>query len=151
GNPPTPTSPKVKSKLLSVLPPIGPGKVYELGSGWGGLALSLARVFPENEVVGIERSPLPWLTAMIRGWALGPANLDFKRSDFLKHGLEDAALVLCYLQPAAMARLHPKLEAELAPGATVLSHTFRVPGWQAAETYEAGDIYRTPIYIYWVP
>lgn len=148
GNPPTPTSPRVKAKLLSVLPDIPPGVVYELGSGWGTLAFALAGAFPGHAVIGIERSPVPWLVSKCRQLAVRRANLAIERGDFLARPLHDAALVLCYLQPRAMERLRLKLEAELAPGALVLTHTFRLAGWRAREVHEATDIYRTPIYIY---
>ena len=41
--PPLPTSPSVRKTLLAMLPSQVDGPVYELGSGWGGLARTLAR------------------------------------------------------------------------------------------------------------
>ena len=45
--PPLPTSPSVRKTLLAMLPSQVDGPVYELGSGWGGLA------GPAGEVVQI--------------------------------------------------------------------------------------------------
>ncbi len=148
GNPPTPTSPRVKARLISSLPDIPPGVVYELGSGWGTLAFALARALPGHAVIGIERSPVPWLVAVCRQLIRPAGNLTLVQGDFLTRPLDDAALVVCYLQPGAMERLRPKLEAELTAGSLVLTHTFRLAGWPDAEVHEASDIYRTPIYIY---
>lgn len=58
---------------------------------------------------------------------------------------------MCYFYPGAMARLAPKLTAEFAPGGTVLSHTFALPGWCPQRTAIAGDLYRTPVYLHQVP
>ncbi len=43
GAPPVSTSPQARSVLLDVIAPGPGGVIYELGSGWGGLARSLAR------------------------------------------------------------------------------------------------------------
>ena len=37
------------------------GCVYELGSGWGQLAIHLAATYPSAQVIAIELSPLPYL------------------------------------------------------------------------------------------
>ena len=47
-----------------------------------------------------------------------------------------------------MTELKPKLEAELRPGALVLSNTFAVPGWQPVATRTADDMYRSAVYLY---
>ena len=68
--------------------------------------------------------------------------------DFHRADLTDAALVACYLTPPAMAKLKPKLEAELKPGALVLCNTFAVRGWQPVAVATAPDAYRSQIYLY---
>ena len=148
GNPPTPTSPRVRARLMAVLPPLGSGSVFELGSGWGTLAFPLARRFPERPVIAVERAPVPWLASRLRLALAGPPNLKIERGDFLARPLDGAALVVCYLHAPAMARLKTKLEAELTPGCWVLSHTFRMAGWEPVRTEGAGDLYRTPVYLY---
>jgi hypothetical protein len=47
-----------------------------------------------------------------------------------------------------MARLRPKLEAELAPGAVLVSHTFALPGWRPEAVVRAPDLHASPIYRY---
>ena len=68
---PVPTTPRVAAAMLDLVPALPPGRIYELGAGWGNLARALARRFPERQVVGYELSPLPLLVA--RAWlALSP-------------------------------------------------------------------------------
>lgn len=152
GSPPTPTSSKVRSAMLAVLPRRLPetegGAIYELGAGWGGLAVAFARRFPDVRVVAIERSPLPFLVCRLRAAMSGQNNLEARRDDFLTANLTDAVLVVCYLSADVLAKLQPKLETELAQDALVLSSTFAVPGWRPADERRAPDLYRSPVYLY---
>ncbi len=158
---PMPTLPAVRRTLLAALPApaqVGGGAVYELGAGWGGLALALARRYPAARVVAYELSPLPWAVCALRARLAGLAGrggrtgleprLAVHRADFLAASLADARLVVCYLDPGNMAALRPRLEAMLAPGAVVVSSTFAVPGWRPAALHRAPDWQRSPVYVY---
>lgn len=151
GNPPTPTSPKVRRAILSTLPPLNEGNVYELGAGWGNLALALAAQDPDRPVIAVEASPLPWLVARIWSAVSRKRNISVLRRNFMEIGLSDAALIVCYLEGRTMATLAPKLAQELANGAFVVAHTFEIRGWTAQATATAPDIYNTPIYVYRIP
>ena len=131
---------------MQQLPPNLEGTVYELGSGWGTLALPLAKHLPHCHVVGIESSPIPFWVS--RALAYKQANLTFRREDFFEASLEDATLVICYLYPGAMEKLKEKFDRELRSGAWVISHTFAIPGWTPWRLEKVPDLYRTKIYIY---
>ena len=151
GNSPMPTSPRVKAVLLEAIPADLEGTIFELGSGWGTLAIPLARRFPRCTVVAYELSPVPWLASRVRH-ALRPLpNLTLLRADFHQAPLADAALVVCYLFPSAMRALKPKLESELRPGAIVVSNFFAVPGWQPQRVRTANDLYHSKVYLYRMP
>jgi hypothetical protein len=147
---PMPTLPAARRALLGALPPPEAlaGAVHERGAGWGTLALPLARRYPERSVVAWELSPLPWAVCRLRARLTGARNLAVRRADFLRADLRGAALLVCYLDPGNMARLRPKLEAELAAGAVLVSHTFAVPGWQPEAVVRAPDLHASPIYRY---
>lgn len=145
---PMPTSPKVKSSLLSILPEKFEGTIYELGSGWGTLIVPLAKKFPNCRIVGFETSPFPFWFSRLWLKMLGLPNVHLMRKDFFSVNLSDASLVVCYLYPGAMKRLKGKLEAELQPGTLVVSNTFAIPGWSSEKMLEADDIYRSKIYLY---
>jgi hypothetical protein len=154
---PVPTTPRVAAEIFESCPPEdlipaeAGGAVYELGSGWGHLALALARRFPERAVVGYELSPLPWLVSRLLLRVRPRLNLTLRRADFWDADLGDAALVVCYLYPGAMRRLREKFERELPQGALVVSNAFLVPGWRPLETRHAADQYGTPVYLYRMP
>ena len=145
---PTPTSTKVKNKILQILPSSINGKIAELGSGWGTLAFALAKHFPNCQVHAYEISPTPYLISKILALFLFYPNLQIHCRDFFEIPLHDFSLVVCYLYPDAMKRLKDKFEKELSSGTYVLSHTFAIHGWTPFLVEYADDLYRTPIYLY---
>lgn len=145
---PMPTVPKVRDKMLALAAAQEPGKVAELGAGWGTLAIPLARRFPEREIVALELSPLPFLVLHLRKWLNGLGNLKILRRNFFDYDLGDTQTVLCYLSNPHMAQLEPKFRAELKPGAKIISSTFHMPEWKPAQTLELEGMYNTKIFVY---
>ena len=154
---PVPTTPRVAAEIFALCPPeslvpsVAGGVVYELGSGWGNLAIALAERFPDRAVVGYELSPLPWLVSRLALRLRPRPNLALRRADFMAADLGDAALVVCYLYPGAMRRLRDKLARELQAHALVVSNAFLVPGWRPAAVRRSADQYETPVYLYRMP
>lgn len=144
---PTPTSFKVKSAWLKILPEIGPGIIYELGAGWGTLAFPLADRYPSNSVIAIEISPLPYAWMKLQQFFSPRKNLTIIYGDFFKINLLEAELIVCYLFPHAMQKLAHKLEKE-GSQALVITHTFALPHLNPDRIVYANDLYHTPIYIY---
>lgn len=145
---PLPTSGAVRRVVLDMVPDHVDGIIYELGSGWGGLARALAIQYPENRVRAYEVSPLPWGVSAFRWLYKGPYNLRYRYGNFLKADLSDAALVVVYLTGPIMEKLKPKLEAELPPGALVASNTFALRNWEPIAVQTAPDIHSSPVYLY---
>ncbi len=141
---PMPTNQKVKKALLNSLPGNIQGPILELGSGWGSLAAPLAKKYPDNQVIGYELSPIPYLFSRLHRMK----NLHFHRQDFFEIPLKDAGIIVCYLYPEAMRKLKEKFHRELSPNTLIVSHTFAIPGWTPIKTIEVGDIYKTKIYHY---
>ena len=152
GASPVPTSASVRRALLALLPERLPGApsgvIYELGSGWGGMAFALARKYPDTAVIGYEISPIPWLVSRVRLIFSSHQNLQLKFANFHKRDLSDASLVLCYLLPEPMEKLREKLESELPPGALVVSNTFAFRGWSALDDKMSDDIYNSHVFLY---
>jgi hypothetical protein len=145
---PMPTSPKAIKALMSLLPSEVHGVIYELGSGWGTLAIPLAKKYPNNAVIGFETSPIPyWVSKSISFYY---RNLTILKHDFYKVPLADAGLIVCYLHPKAMDKLQAKFEKELRSGVCIISNTFAIPHWKPEKVLEVNDLYRTRIYLYFV-
>ena len=145
---PMPTSPKVKRLLLDHLPKHCKGIIFELGSGWGTLAFSLAKKYPDCSIMAYENSPVPYGFSKFLNLFFRHRNLSIKRQDFFDVNLEKGTIIICYLYPEAMKKLKEKFEKELKPGTLIASHTFSIRGWSAVKIIEVPDIYHSKIYFY---
>ncbi len=126
---------EVAKKMLD-LSKIGPGEVlYDLGCGDGRLII-LAGKEIGAKATGIE----------LREDLIERARTEIKRlnledkvkviqGNFFDVAISDADVITLYLTSSANERLRPKLEAELKPGARVISHDFKVPGWKPSAVY----------------
>lgn len=143
---PTPTSARVRSKLLETLPEKVDGNIYELGSGFGSLITVLAKTYPDQIIYGIERSPLPcWISRLS---CRHLRNVVIIQQDIFRHEWEGAGLIVCYLYPGAMEKLSKIFNQKLKTGCYIVSHTFRLPGWEPESENKANDLYRSPVYRY---
>ena len=145
---PMPSSRKAIAEMLHLAPDDVAGHIYELGSGWGLLALQLSKKYPNAQVTGIEISWAPYLLSRIVNYVLGGRNLRFIRGDFRTVPLSSSSLIVCYLFPEGMAQLAKQLEGQLSNDTVVISNTFRMPGWTPTTVSELNDLYRSRIYRY---
>lgn len=145
---PMPTTRRQTRCILQNLPEDPGPFVFDLGSGLGTLAISLARRYPKSVVTGVESSPVPyWISRLLRAVFRVP-NLVFRRQDLLETSLVDASAVVVYLYRAGIRRLKPKLEQELKPEVWILSNTFAFPDWKPLRIVNVGDLNHTKIYVY---
>ena len=126
------------------------GPIYELGSGWGGLLISLAKKYPQRNIIAFELSIMPWLITIIRVKVLGLKNVTVYRQDFLNADLTEAAVILCYLFPRGMIALEAKikLSAENTRLEYLISNNFSLLSHQAIKTIQLNDLYKSPVYLY---
>ncbi|MBU6474951.1 MAG: class I SAM-dependent methyltransferase [Alphaproteobacteria bacterium] len=124
-------------RAVAALVPPDASSVVDLGSGWGGMALAVARAHPQVKVTGIEYALPPYLFSRLRQF-FSPAlkNLSFLREDLFGYPLAPVSAVICYMPPEMMERLAPKLARELRPGAVVISNSADWPGRTPEKTVE---------------
>jgi hypothetical protein len=145
---PMPTNRLQTRCILQNLPDDPGSLIFDLGSGFGTLAISLARQYPNSSVVGVESSPVPfWISRMLQMLYRYP-NLSFRREDILKTSITDATAVVVFLYRGGMRNLKPKLENELKPDVWILSNTFAFPDWNPLKVVPVGDLNKTKIYVY---
>ena len=126
-----PSRPVVWRAVATLLPDQGVGgravQVVDIGSGLGGLVLSLAAARPDAALLGVELAPMPWLVSRLRAAATrSPAR--FTRTDYEHLDLGDFDVVFAYLSPAAMPALWQKVQREMRAGTLLLSYEFAIPG-----------------------
>jgi SAM-dependent methyltransferase len=121
---------------------VGPqDTLYDLGAGTGAIVFRAARTY-RARVVGVEVEPIRVLVLLLRR-RLGPFadRITIRWGDLFRLDFRLATVVTAFLWPGAMARLRPKFEAELPPGARVVSHCHAVPGWVPEEYDRKTDVY----------
>jgi|SRR5271170_1987332 len=123
---------------------VGPrDTVYDLGAGTGAIVFRAARIY-RARVVGVEVEPIRVAILRLRR-ATGPFadRVTIRWGNMFDLDFREATVVSAFLWPGAMARLRPKLEAELGPGARVVSHCHEIVGW-TPEVYDP----ETDVYLY---
>jgi len=121
---------------------VGPNDVvYDLGAGTGAIVFRAARAY-RARVVGVEIEPIRALILRLRR-RLGPFSdrITLVWGDFFHLDFREATVITAFLWPGAMARLRPKLEAELRPGSRLVSHCHEVPGWTPLRHDPETDVY----------
>ena len=124
--------PVAQARRMLQLAQLQPGEtVYDLGSGDGRVLIVAAREFNANGV-GLEIDPLRALLSQLTLHWLGLGHrARVVRANLFNVSLAEADVVTIYLLPKAMARLAPKLKAELKPGARVVTLTYHFMEWDA--------------------
>jgi predicted RNA methylase len=123
--------------------------VYDLGCGDGRIVVTAAKKY-QARAVGLELSPK---LAQLATDKVVEAGVQHKvrvlQADIMDVSLAEADVVTLYLLSEANELLKPKLEQELRPGTCVVSHDFRIKGWQPV-VVEAVKVYNRPhsIYVY---
>lgn len=120
-----PSSELVWSAFADALPSGQALQIIDIGSGFGGFSLRLAKQHPGWQVDGIELAPLPWLVSRLR--ALG-TRARFLRGDYASLDFSRYDAVFAYLSPAAMPALWAKCQQEMRPGTMLASYEFDIPG-----------------------
>ncbi|HXQ79256.1 MAG: SAM-dependent methyltransferase [Thermoplasmata archaeon] len=121
---------------------VGPrDTLYDLGAGTGAIVFRAARTY-RARVVGVEVEPLRYLILKARR-ASGPFadRITLRWGNLFALDFRPATVITAFLWPGAMARLRPRLEAELPDGARVVSHCHAVPGWTAEKHDPDTDVY----------
>jgi trans-aconitate methyltransferase len=131
---PTPMS--VVEEMLKLAKVDRYDRVYDLGSGDGRIVIMAAQKF-EAEAVGVELDDKLASESASRIVELGLQ----KRAKILHANMYDvdlryATVVTLYLLTSVNERMKPILEKSLRPGARIVCHDFKVPGWEPEKTVE---------------
>lgn len=140
-----PTPPHALRALPAQAPLPLDARVLDAGSGLGDGLKALRQAYPAVQLEGIEWSwPLRLLCALRCPWA------KVRRADMWAADWSPYRMVYLFQRPESMARAAAKAEAELAPGAWLVSLEFAVPGvLPSAQLRTPGErvvwLYRIPL------
>jgi len=106
---------------------------YDLGSGDGRAVIMAAKDFGAKSV-GVELREDLAKRALSNIYELGlERKAQILQNDIFKVDLSPADVVFLYLTTSANDKIKPKLEAELKPGARVVSHDYEILGWKSSK------------------
>ncbi len=101
----------------------------ELGSGDGRVTRFAVKNF-EVRGVGIDIHPiLVWYSILISKLQK-LKNIQFLKNDFFKYNLQKADILFLFLLPKTLKKLAPKFLKECKKGSLVISHGFKIPGFE---------------------
>ncbi len=143
---PTPSSKKVALKFQTLIATSSYETIIDLGSGFGTLAIFLARKFPDRKIIGYEISFFPWLFSLLLKYVFNLKNLELYQKDFLKLPFENA-LYICYLFPKGMEKINEKINQEDSH-IELISSTFALRNKKVKKEVKVNDIYQTPLLWY---
>jgi SAM-dependent methyltransferase len=124
-----PTPAPVVEKMLAMAKVVRDDVVYDIGCGDGRMVIAAAKIYGAHGV-GIELDPKLIEECEANARKEGVESLvRFIRMDGTKARLSGATVLALYLLPESLEVLKPLFERDLKPGARVVSHNYRIPGW----------------------
>ena len=116
-----------------------PGETFvELGCGDGRVTIGLTGQTSQTGLtgIGVELSIVQYAAAQVRRIFTRSWNVRFKLANAFNYDLRDADVVYLFLMPDTYQKIRPKLEAELKPGARVITYVWPIPGWEPTRVDE---------------
>ena len=130
-------SPLPVIRRMLVLAELKPGEIlYDLGAGDGRAVIMAAQEFGAR-AVGVELREDLAKKALQTVYQLGLQDrVTILHSNLFDVDISPADVVFLYLTTSANEKVKPKLEAELKPGARVVSHDYEIIGWKPLKVEE---------------
>ena len=131
GKPPFITTPaNVADRMLSIAGTGPADLVVDLGSGDGRIAIAAASKYGAR-AIGLELDPKLVQISRDNAQAAGvTGRTAFHVTDVLKADFSSATVVTAYLLPWLLARLGNTFLYDLKPGSRIVTHAFKLSGWQ---------------------
>ena len=124
---------EVVAKMLELAEVESDDIVYDIGCGDGRIVVMAAEKYGARGV-GIDIDPIRIEEAKENARLSNVEHLlRFYLGDATKMNFSEATVVALYLLPESNAILRPMFDEQLDPGARVVTHNYRIPGWEDKE------------------
>ncbi|WP_442623342.1 SAM-dependent methyltransferase [Parasphingopyxis sp.] len=142
------TRPELIAAMLRMAQVTPADRVIDLGTGDGRILIAAARDFGASGL-GVDIDPVLVAEAEENARAAGVAERTaFRTEDLFETQIADADVLTMFLLPEVNLRLRPRILAEMAPGARIVSHAFDMGEWQADDRVRVGGAHA---YLWIVP
>jgi predicted RNA methylase len=145
-----PSPDSVVEAMLEVAKVTKDDTVYDLGSGDGRIVILAAQKY-HAQAVGVEIDDELYKKSSARIAELGlEKRARILHMNMYKVDLKPATVVTMYLLTSVNERLKPLLERDLRSGARVVTHDFKIPGWEPVRVQDihTETAYGKKIYLY---
>ncbi len=124
---------EVVEKMLQMAEVDATDVLYDLGCGDGRFVITAAKKYGARGV-GVDIDPQRIRESLRGAQDAGVEELvTFRLEDATKTDLSEATVLALYLLPESNELLRPKFEKQLKPGTYVVTHNYRIPGWEEKE------------------
>ncbi|WP_375402778.1 SAM-dependent methyltransferase [uncultured Sphingomonas sp.] len=131
------TRPELVERMLDMAGVRAGDRVLDLGTGDGRILLAAAKRGARG--LGVDIDPVLVADARAAATEAGVADrVRFEVRDLFATPLDGYDVVTMFLLPEVNMRLRPRLLAELAPGARIVSHVFEMGDWRPDRTERVG-------------
>lgn len=119
--------------------------LYDIGAG-DGRFIHYATKDYGAKATGFEIDPFVYALAKLKQLLFGWKGT-MTRTNFQRHNLKDANIIICYMLPKTLAQYQKKFEKELRKGTKIISYAFHIGSWKPKKTIaKQGKISRIFIY-----
>lgn len=128
----SPYVPTKKKELINFLKEIKINKgdyFIELGSGDGRVVREAVKIYGVKGL-GVDINPLLNVWARLMAKKNGLKNISFTTQNIFDTDLSQADIVYIFLMPKLIESIKPKLKKEIKKKAVVISHGFKIQGWE---------------------
>lgn len=128
----SPYVPTKKKELINFLKEanIKKGQVFlELGCGDGRVVRTAVGEYGAKGI-GIDVNPTLILWARLRAKMAKVKGIEFRVENLFKTDVSKADIIYLFLMPELLVKLEKKLKKETKKGAVIISHGFKVEGWE---------------------
>lgn len=118
----------------------------ELGCGDGRVTREAVKQYGvKGRGIDVNQALILW--ARLKSWLLGVPNVHFEKNNVKTMSYADIDVIYMFLLPSLIETFHNRLVREVKPDTLIISHGFKVSGWEKYLTYKRSS--RTfPTYYY---
>jgi SAM-dependent methyltransferase len=151
-----PTSQKSRQVILNIIKEKiikekgGNLKIADAGSGFGTLALYLAKNLPQIKIIGIEKDPLFFFISKLKAKLLRIKNAAFIRENIFNHSFRNYDVTITFLYGNVMKEFETKLENEMKKESYLIDNHFKLENKNPVKTYKSkiSLLFKSNIYLY---
>lgn len=129
GSPYVPSKNKLLKRIFDTVSFKKNSRFLDLGCGDGRVVIFVARYY-KVRTVGVDINPMVIAWAKLKTRFKNLKNTEFRVENIFKTDLSGYDAIYIFLMPKLLVKLKPKLMKEAKKNAVLISHGFKIEGWE---------------------